>query len=193
MGAEHIDLVPIGPVPDEVMDHLPGVLEARFRRGVRVVEPISADPRLRNESRRQWRSDLLLVPLSAHAMERSRWSLGVMDDDLYTPGLNFVFGQARRGAAGVIGLARLYPTFYSERPDTDLVLYRAEIEAVHEIGHVAGLDHCPDPSCVMRFSNNIGHTDVKGSDFCAICRALLDARLGAPSPRPPRAPLAPRA
>lgn len=189
-GSARIDIVPIGRVPDDVLAHLPPVLEERFRRRAVVRDPIEADPRVRNQSRKQWRSDLLLVPLSAMAVEWGRWVLGVMDDDLYTPGLNFVFGQARRGAAGVIGLSRLYPSFYSEADDPALFLFRAEIEAVHELGHVAGLDHCPDSRCVMRFSNNIQHTDVKGSRFCAPCQTLLDARLGAgpgPSARSPYA------
>lgn len=185
-----IDIVPIGSVSAQVLSHLPAVLGARFRRQATVSDPIAPDPRMRNDTRHQWRSDLLLVPLGNLAADRGRWVLGVIDDDLYTPGLTFVFGQARRGVAGVIGLTRLYPAFYGESDDPTQMLFRTEIEAVHELGHVASLDHCPDPGCVMRFSNNIGHTDKKGSQFCSCCQPILEE---GSSPSRPRSPAPARA
>jgi archaemetzincin len=47
-------------------------------------------------------------------------------------------------------------------------------EAVHELGHMFGLDHCSDLRCVMHFSNSLADTDRKGRDFCPSCRARLD-------------------
>jgi archaemetzincin len=42
---------------------------------------------------------------------------------------------------------------------------------VHELGHVFGLEHCPDPECVMHFSNSLLDTDRKSTSFCSQCRA----------------------
>jgi archaemetzincin len=54
-----------------------------------------------------------------------------------------------------------------------LLKRRALTEAVHELGHVYGLDHCERQDCVMWFSNTLTETDRKGSRFCPVCvRAL---------------------
>ncbi|MEM4658256.1 MAG: archaemetzincin family Zn-dependent metalloprotease [Candidatus Methanosuratincola sp.] len=88
--------------------------------------------------------------------------LGVIDHDLYTEDLNFVFGLAYLNFC-VISLFRLA----SEKKD---ILYlRALKEGVHELGHVSGLGHCPDPLCVMHFSNTLADTDMKGENFCRRC------------------------
>lgn len=97
--------------------------------------------------------------------------LGVTDRDLFVPSLNFVFGlAASAGGTAVISLHRLHEGV-SERD------YRERIvkEAVHELGHSMGLDHCPDPGCVMHFSNSLADTDRKGKDYCPSCRQRLEA------------------
>jgi archaemetzincin len=100
--------------------------------------------------------------------------LGVTGVDLTAPGLNFVFGLADpRGRAAVISLARLYPEFYGQPRDPRRFKARAVIEAVHELGHLLGLGHCPDPACVMAFSNSLADTDRKGPGFCQACREKL--------------------
>ncbi|HBR21281.1 MAG TPA: hypothetical protein DD713_01730 [Nitrospiraceae bacterium] len=43
-------------------------------------------------------------------------------------------------------------------------------EAIHELGHAYNLGHCPDPRCIMFFSNRLRDTDVKGTGFCSVCK-----------------------
>ncbi len=101
--------------------------------------------------------------------------LGVTRVDLYTPDLNFVFGQAQlNGKFAVISIARLEPVFWGERPNSDLFRERILKEAVHELGHNYGLGHCPDRKCVMHFSNSIADTDIKGEGFCDKCARKID-------------------
>jgi Peptidase family M54 len=69
--------------------------------------------------------------------------------------LNFVFGIAQsRGRAAVISLCRL-----GLGADPPLRRERVLKEAVHELGHTLGLNHCPDAKCVMHFSNSLADTD----------------------------------
>jgi len=103
------------------------------------------------------------------------YALLVTDKDLYAAGLNFVFGLAWRGVA-VISSHRLRQEFYGYPPDRELFLERIVKEAVHEVGHLHGLTHCSDKSCVMAFSNSILDTDRKTSRLCRKCLAKL--RLG---------------
>ena len=108
--------------------------------------------------------------------------LGITDVDIYSAGLNFVFGSASTSeGVAVISLYRLNPGFYYQgrRPDLDdegLLLRRARKEAVHEVGHLLGLGHCPDPGCVMSFSNSILDVDRKGEELCGRCRGLISGQ-----------------
>jgi len=86
--------------------------------------------------------------------------LWVIGDDLYVQGMNFVFGVAQQGKAAVLSTHRL--------DSLDLI----KKEAIHEMGHVLGLQHC-DNYCVMQFSNSLYEAKKKPAKLCDRCRALL--------------------
>ena len=103
--------------------------------------------------------------------------MAVVNLDLYTPGLNFVFGQALTGGkAALIALPRLRPEFNGLTRNKELYRHRAVEEAVHELGHTFDLSHCPNIRCVMHFSNSLADTDGKGKDFCEGCLDKLPCK-----------------
>jgi len=100
--------------------------------------------------------------------------LAICDLDAYSDQLNFVFGQAHLdGSISAIYLSRLRQEFYGLNSDESLFCQRIVKEAVHELGHVFGLNHCRNTKCVMYFSNSLADTDVKTSQFCNICKGFI--------------------
>ena len=139
--------------------------------------------------RKQYLAPQLLSALHGFRMERGDRCLGIVDVDLYSPGLNFVFGEADiSGGAAVISVYRLRQERYGLPQDEGLFQDRAIKEAVHELGHTYYLSHCRDIKCVMHFSNSLADTDIKGASLCPKCQKRLkeiiqSGRLrGAPAP-----------
>ena len=138
-----------------------------------VTDPLPRPAYAYHKRRQQYLSDAILNRLRQVALPAERL-LGLVDLDLYTPGLNFVFGQASMGGReALIALPRLRQTFYGLPDDKALFHERAIKEAVHELGHTYGLGHCPDATCVMHFSNSLPDTDFKEKEFCGVCKTSL--------------------
>ncbi len=134
--------------------------------------------------------------LDAYDWERRQYvaskllkELGKVDDtltvylieaDAYEDNLNFVFGLAMpwEGIAGVF-LRRLRNEFYGWSPDEEKFMQRVEKEVLHEVGHLLGLEHCPNPKCVMSFSNSIYDVDFKEARFCNLCKLKIYRRFSA--------------
>jgi archaemetzincin len=70
-------------------------------------------------------------------------------------------------------MARLAEEFYGLPPREVLLRERLVKEAVHELGHTFGLQHCQDWECVMASSHGVERLDVKGVDFCPRCRKVI--------------------
>jgi archaemetzincin len=168
-----IKLVSVGTLPPPLLtflrEGLARELGAQVQGGGNLPLPASCP-----EGRRQYLGDPFLEALTAARQHGDEVILGVTGVDLSVPGLNFVFGLADpRSQVAVISLARLYPEFYGQPRNPQLFKERAIKEAVHEIGHILGLGHCPDPSCIMFFSNTLADTDRKGPGFCAPCKSNI--------------------
>ena len=136
-----------------------------------------------NEMRKQHDSHLVLKKVKDYAQSHDEFNriLGIVDVDIFIPRLNFVLGEAEcPGKTALISLWRLRPEFYGLSPNDELLYERSAKEAVHELGHTFGLQHCANPFCVMHFSNSIHDTDVKKNFFCSRCLAEVEAALTRP-------------
>ena len=167
-------LVPLGAAEPDLLRWLGERLEEAFGRSWKVAEerPLPAESYFPH--RQQYLSDHLLARLR-QADAPGVWRvLGIADADLYTPGLNFVFGQASlAGRFALVALARLRPAFHGQPEDEALFRGRVLKEAMHELGHTLGLGHCRDGNCVMHFSNTLADADFKRARFCSRCGRRL--------------------
>jgi archaemetzincin len=169
-----IKLVAVGSLPSPLLSFLLEGLAQELGAVVEVAENLPL-PASCPEGQQQYLGDLFLEALAAVRQSGDEVVVGVTGVDLAVPGLNFVFGLAdSRNHTAVISLARLYPEYYGQPRNPRIFKERAIKEAIHEIGHLLGLDHCPDPVCIMFFSNSLTDTDRKGSGFCKLCRERLE-------------------
>ena len=168
-----IYLIPIGTVNRETLEAMKQPLENTFGHRVQIGDGIPVPEDSRDKPRRQHLASRLLAGLPSPPLRDDR-VLGIVDYDIFAYGLNFVFGEADiTGKRALISLQRLRPEFYDMPPDENLFLERILKEAIHELGHNYGLEHCPNPACAMRFSNSLQDTDLKKRSFCPDCRKKL--------------------
>lgn len=171
---EKILIISIGKVDPDILRNIAAALEKIYNCSVKIGAEIPLPQDSYNPKRRQYHSTIILKKVRAVKPKDFDRILGVTDMDLYVPELNFVFGEADMSSGStVISLTRLRQEFYGLRPDDILFLERAIKEAVHEIGHTCGLNHCSDSRCIMYFSNSINDTDKKGPGFCNVCKNKL--------------------
>jgi archaemetzincin len=168
-----IALVPIGDVENNILENLRRPLAETFGQTTEVQDGIELIGSSWDERRGQYVTSPLLTELvPPRPGDRV---LGIVDVDIFAHGLNFVFGEADiTGRRAIISLVRLRQEFYGLPKNDRLFRERAIKEAVHELGHTYGLKHCPNPKCVMHFSNSLHDTDIKGWRFCPDCQARLN-------------------
>jgi archaemetzincin len=166
-------IVPINKLPNGLIPWLADQLIELFEFDVSKGEMTSPPENSYNPDRRQHNGSVLMEKLNRLPISKQQ-VLGLIDEDCYAPGLNFIFGQASLGGKeAFIALPRLRQSFYGLPDDLDLFRQRVLKEAIHELGHTWGLAHCPDDSCVMHFSNSLQDTDSKRNYFCSKCWSLL--------------------
>lgn len=167
---------------EEIEEALLAAIEESLRHcfGVEVQRhtPLGAPDFAWDDARGQSSAPLILRRLlleleSDRAGDRTTRLLAVTGRDLYIPMLSFVYGQAQLGGrVAVVSMARLRSEFYALPPNEELLRVRARKEALHEAGHLFGLVHCPDTSCVMALSTGVRQLDLKQPLLCAGCAAL---------------------
>jgi archaemetzincin len=169
-----VTICPIGSVDPGILEHIAKCISIRCGLNCRISMRMENPRYAYNDTRCQYNSKLILKHLLDRSFQDSFRLIGVTPVDLYVPILKFVFGLAQiQGKCSIISLHRLYPRFYDQPSNPDLLLARVEKTALHELGHTFGMTHCRDRRCVMYSSVRIEDTDVKQPDFCPTCFELF--------------------
>jgi archaemetzincin len=160
---KQILLAPFNTIEKELLDHLKKKIEQIIECHVIVSARPTPLPKCRGRGDQLFANDLFPSLRKELLKADADYVLGITEKDLYVENLNFIFGLAYSNLS-VISLNRLV----SE--DRGLFYKRAVKESVHELGHLGGLAHCTDASCVMHFSNCLRDTDTKNETFCGKCQ-----------------------
>ena len=165
-----IEIVPYGNIDEEVVKHirtkLRDILGINVSIGQGEMMPFDAY----NNDRKQYESSAIIKEILKKKKDVNKNILAVIDADLYTSELNFVFGEADKASGiAIVSLTRLRETYYGFLKNKKLFFLRILKEVMHEVGHLYEFDHCPNPICVMHFSNRLSDTDKKDYEFCDVC------------------------
>jgi archaemetzincin len=167
----HLDLIPFGTLDSLAVSilgaHIQAVLGLLTDIQSARTEPDFAYMPVRN----QYDASKILKSLSLET-EGAPLKLGVTQGDLSIPILTYVFGESQLGGkAAVISLHRLFDV------DRQVIYLRAAKIGVHEVGHLLGLEHCREASCLMRFSKHLDQLDRLPLRFCSSCDFEISRRL----------------
>ena len=165
-------LVPLGPeVPaPEVVEWLAAMLGETLSVPAEVEPVVQGDEAWLTPERSQLFSGRIVDSLleyypPAEGREPEEWVLGLTAADLVAGERDFVFGEAALGGGwAVVSVARLgaagEPAFRE----------RLAKEALHELGHLAGLRHCRRSGCLMQPAVDVAAVDARRAVLCEQCR-----------------------
>ena len=111
-----------------------------------------------DETRNQYDGQKLLNNLIDES--KFKFFFWIIQDDIFVPLMNFVFGLASKHYGAIVSFYRL------ENIEMKIK------ESIHECGHVLGLGHCSN-NCVMQYSSSLSEALNKPIFLCDRCKELL--------------------
>ncbi|MFN8239714.1 MAG: archaemetzincin family Zn-dependent metalloprotease [Bacteroidales bacterium] len=176
MKAGNIVLISFGYFEQELLEKLAGDVKEIFSLPVNLKDGMLDLSEFYDPARRQYNGTTLLKRIEeGFSLDDSR-TLGLFSVDLFIPILTYIFGQAYlNGRSGIVSTYRLNNERYGMAKDDNLLMERMRKEIIHELGHMFGLIHCRESSCVMRSSTYVEEIDMKDYKLCRNCAGQLSA------------------
>lgn len=169
-------LLPVGRIDVAHFECVLRPLMETFGRRVEFGQRLPVPKYAFNPTRNQYHSAAIMKRVES-ALESS-WdaAIGISREDLFVPEVPFVFGEADRSTrSALLSLARLKPDAGSLEAREELLRKRLISEAIHQVGLLRGLAHCPNNRCVMFYAASVAEIDKRGSNLCANCKKRLFA------------------
>jgi archaemetzincin len=164
-------LVPLGEVDYGLVNRIATHLVSIFNIGVDILQWIKLPQEAFNQKRGQYYSTVILNKLELLRASPRESIIGIVDEDLYIPALDFTYGEADPSSkVAVLSIYRLRQQSLDIYEDENLFFSRAIKEAAHLLGHLFDLKHCANPKCVMHFSASLLETDRKSDKLCDNCK-----------------------
>lgn len=173
-----IGIVTIGTVPALVPKVIAAHIDGYLNLEATILKPMQSPMYALDERRLQFDAGMILRKLESMPVAGAAKIVGILNVDIFLPVFTHVFGESRQqGRAALVSLFRLAEAPLEKgRPPPEL-LERAAKVALHEMGHLFGLEHCEVPACLMHFSGNLTDLDQTVFTLCRYCaRFFKDAR-----------------
>ena len=147
----------------EVLERMGLYAEPFFGVTAKVLEPIPMFEDALDAKRGQYDASMIIHLLADRVPDDALVYIGITDKDLYSEGMNFVFGEASLSwRCGIYSLVR-YQT-----KDEALFTRRSLKLLSHESGHILSIEHCVTYACVMQGANNLREDDSHPMHLCPI-------------------------
>jgi len=167
-----IAIQPLGEMKQERIDVARKGLEEAFGLKVEVLEAKAMPKEAWYEPRERYRAEKLLNFLNKETALKYRIVVGLTSKDISTTkGEHVDWGIFGLGELG--GRACVVSTFRLGARGADEKKLRERLGkvAIHEVGHVKGLEHCPQKGCVMQDAeSSIATVDAGNGKFCDACK-----------------------
>jgi archaemetzincin len=153
----------------EMLERMRVHSEAYFGVPVKVLGAAPMFEETLARERSQYNASRIIDLMSAQVPKDALVFIGITEKDLYSPGLNFVFGEASlQRRCGVYSLCRY------ETAELPLFTRRSLKLISHESGHILSIEHCVTHACVMQGANSLEEDDRHPLQLCPIdLRKLL--------------------
>jgi archaemetzincin len=147
--------------------------EAFFGVPARLLDPIPMFEDVFDADRSQSDASAILDRLAERMPPDALVCAGITADDLYTKGLNFVFGLGSLASrTGVYSLRR-----YQTQDDARFARRALKLMS-HELGHILSIQHCTAYRCVMQGANSLQEEDGQPVHLCPIDLRKLEWNTG---------------
>ena len=157
----------------KVVERMREYLEAFYGMPAVTLPPLPMIEEAYVANRDQYDADALTDLLAQGVPADAVAYVGLTKEDLFAPGLNFVFGVGSLGArAGVYSMRRL------QTDDARLFLERGLKLVVHETGHIFSIHHCVEWRCVMQGANSAPEQDGQPLRLCPVDLRKLEWNTG---------------
>ena len=170
-----VAVVPLGSFPSALLAEIEAGLRAELGATVVAQGPYALPGSAFYAPRRRYRADRLLDFLRPRVAAPANRALGVTEVDISATA-HGVYDWGVLGLGDIAGTACVISTYRCRRnaPSEAQVHFRMVTTCIHEVGHTLGLEHCPDPRCLMTAARgSVLTVDRTTGHLCASCRRRL--------------------